>query len=165
MESGLVYGGDNPIYHTQLLEPRVFNCTTGMTYELDNLLFLRGVHGKMQYAIPKAHLFLLQLVSPCEIKVSEYTCESSLADLSIMDSTEPGGFLMADYAVFFSASGGYFFVVVDNVDEDDFHFQVAAVHDRPANRWHCLSMGDEFRLAEADLNGVVVCELRWDAVP
>ncbi|KAG0599075.1 hypothetical protein M758_12G125700 [Ceratodon purpureus] len=174
MESGLVYDGCRDRMRTILEAPCVFDCETKTVHGLLECPALEGVNAK-RCAIVKDRLFVLHKWSSDMFPhveerfiVSEYEWQSSASDLSrlrIIDSTLPRHLPGEIRKVRFFSCKGFLLLFADSRKEDEDQHQIIRLFDSSLNDWQNLSMGGDFRFTGDELQGVFMCELRWDAVP
>ncbi|KAG0626563.1 hypothetical protein M758_2G135200 [Ceratodon purpureus] len=172
MVSGLVYGDSVRRFNNNLREswdnPVVHDCTTGKTHELIDCLYGEGDYEDSgRFALVKERLFMLGAWSPDphvngRFTVSEFAWETSVSKVSRKSSIECN--LPRDYQGYLYACKEFLLGIADNCEEGDDHHQRIRLYDLSAERWQELSMGDNCKFTNEELNNIFMCELRWDAV-
>ncbi|KAG0626570.1 hypothetical protein M758_2G135400 [Ceratodon purpureus] len=172
--SGLVYGDSARSLNKTLSKssdnPVVHDCSTRKTYEFIDYLE-RDILESGRFALVKERLFMLEAWSPDpafsefneRFTVSEYAWETSVSKVSrksLIDCNFP-----RDYQGHLYACKGFVLGIADNCEEGDDHHQLIRLYDLSAERWQELSMGDNCKFTDKELNKIFMCELRWDAVP
>lgn len=178
MNSGLVYGTGNTLLGDRN-DPLLFDCATKRLFNLDSCLALQDLMA-LRYSILKDHLFVLHaLINPDSpgdssetFVISEFTWESSTSDLRkltdyevILRGLDFGSYVGRQEVEIFTSSG-FILSTWDNLSENGSIRQLIRLYDISAHHWRELPplVGDP-DIRNEKLEGVFMCELRWDAIP
>jgi len=170
MDSGLVYGSGNTLWGDQL-DPMVFDCATKLLHylgrcpPLEDLMIIR-------YSFLKDRLFVLHAPVQQGFVISEYAWESSTSKLRKLNDYEGAlrglhiGSYVGRHDMELFTSTGFILSTWDNLDANGSVSQLIRLYDMSANEWQNLPTlaGNPVTRYEK-LEGVFMCELRWDAVP
>lgn len=178
MNSGLVYGTGNTLLGDRN-DPLLFDCASKMLYNLDSCQSLQDLMA-LRYSILKDRLFVLHaLINPDTPNdatemfiISEYTWESRTSDLRKLNDYEVSlrgldfGSYVGRHDVEIFTSTEFILSTWDNLSENGSVGQLIRIYDISAGRWRDLPplVGDPGNRNEK-LEGVFMCELRWDAIP
>ncbi|XP_024365773.1 uncharacterized protein [Physcomitrium patens] len=174
MGSGIVYGtGDTTDEGQSNNAPFVFDCTSGMLYDLKNHPSLQGqlVEG---FATIRDRIFALyecECADPHSLtyEVSEFLWQNSVTELVKMKSYQsileevPNG-----YKLKLCSSEDYILIAAFNNEGMEGIYenrhQVLRVYDVATEVWHSLPVLNHYYTYEM-LRDTFMCKLRWDAVP
>lgn len=179
-DSGLVFGSGDTLLGERL-DPLVFDCATKSIYNLIYRPPLEDLEMDcVRHSILKDRLFVLH--APVEVStrvhtsemfvISEYEYQSSTKELRKLNDYEGTlrglriGSYVGRHDMELFTSAGFILSTWDNLDENGSVSQLIRLYDMAADEWQNLPtlVGNPVTRNER-LEGVFMCELRWDAVP
>ena len=187
--AGLVYGAGNTLYNGQQ-DPHVFDCAHKVLHNL-NLGTTLGLPGSRMYSVVKDHLFVLDYLRESDgtsnggtfnggtsgtYELMECDWETNVVHSMRKLQTHSGtvNFALGDdedqehHAVLLPCSD--FILLAWDINDDlnvDMSDQEFKLFDKSANRWYdipTLDFGDS-RIRLLELDGSLMCDLRWDVIP
>lgn len=179
MDSGLAFGSGNTLLGDRL-DPLVFDCATKILFNLDSCPPLEDLK-VIRYSFLKDRLFVLHehLVEPNtghntseRYVVSEYAWQSSTSELKKLNDYEGTlrglqiGSYVGRHDMELFTSSGFILSTWDNLDENGSVSQLIRLYDMSADEWRNLpTLVGTPATRNEKLEGVFMCELRWDAIP